>query len=647
MALEALLQSTAQGQKENDTYALHHLDSSLLKNLEEKRDKAKRQDEDTARPNSNQNSALRDLEMLRSRNKANEPLSNLDAILANKKSAADPKLNDPGTVLKPYDAEVVTEAALGDVKPNANATMSWNVKNTGRYPFDSQCKLAFVDGDGLLVNGYSIPNCQPGAYVWINVSFNAFRTPGAYETFFRLTHDNIQFGPRLHVKMNVVTDVVPKQKPEDANNNARIENEEKSGFPLQPSRSMVMQSQPPNNGQFVQSQQMPMQPQYQYIPSYPPSQPPYHYPPMYGMQPPMHVPNMNNSYYNPPHQPLMSHMDNSAKDAYPPQDPNASVMMSSFVNNNNNNASSNNNNVNLPLSAVPPTNPKISPDNVAPVVESKPVKDDVLLCVCGKELTFMEVKEAYKANRKVYCDVCKQQERNHVWHCMGGYDKNAHPGGFDMCAACATQQLGRAPVIDSSKNQGFDKQKPSNSNIPLDTDKGAPYPILEKPSAPPESNPSAFAFTDADAKFMYPIQLRQLIEMGFDREKIRRLLLQHRGDMSITLGVSFTYLFLFAFLYCGDFFPFGSIYNQIYTVVIRAYLLVLALFCFGDHNLFAIIDCIDPITYWLFPIPSVEKKYPKIVVKLNKTKRCLKHKLHILFVSSYNKQHVSLGNSFC
>eukprot|EP00483_Globobulimina_turgida_P001235 UN01237 len=82
--------------------------------------------------------------------------------------------------------------------------MTWSIKNSGYKAFGENCKLAFVSGDGLLVSQYHIPNATPSQIVKVSMSFNAFSTPGTYETNFRLCCNGKQFGPQLIVKINVV-----------------------------------------------------------------------------------------------------------------------------------------------------------------------------------------------------------------------------------------------------------------------------------------------------------------------------------------------------------------------------------------------------------------------------------------------------------
>merc|ERR1712087_70516 len=118
-------------------------------------------------------------------------------------------------------------------------------------------------------------------------------------------------------------------------------------------------------------------------------------------------------------------------------------------------------------------------------------------------------------------------------------------GGFDLCYGCGGSQLAKQP-----------NPAPSQSSDLLTTDSGGlygaysnassmSYPAL-KPSAPPDSPYKASASKTSssvsssgdnyDSNFVYPSQLKQLLDMGFEKEKARRLLLKNRGNMSQVLA---------------------------------------------------------------------------------------------------------------
>jgi len=164
-------------------------------------------------------------------------------------------------------------------------------------------------------------------------------------------------------------------------------------------------------------------------------------------------------------------------------------------------------------------------------------KESTLKCLCGATLIYLDVKQAYKG-KKVYCDICSKVCKQSIFHCPSG-DIKAHPGGFDLCYACGGSQVATQP-----------NPSPTEMNM-LRTDKGpkpsssaasyGAYPAL-KPSAPPLSSPiksnvGASSSSDHyDSSFVYPSQLKQLLDMGFDRDKARRLLLKERGNMSSVLA---------------------------------------------------------------------------------------------------------------
>merc|ERR1712154_230663 len=161
-------------------------------------------------------------------------------------------------------------------------------------------------------------------------------------------------------------------------------------------------------------------------------------------------------------------------------------------------------------------------------------KESNLKCLCGATLIYLDVKQAYKG-KKVYCDICSQVCKQCIFHCPAG-DIRSHPGGFDLCYACGGSQLAKQP-------------NPSPTEMMLTTDSGLAYhasdamadPAL-KPSAPPAPSPHKSSSSKSSSKdsydpnFVYASQLQQLLDMGFEREKARRLLLKNKGNMSQVLA---------------------------------------------------------------------------------------------------------------
>merc|ERR1719361_3378988 len=160
------------------------------------------------------------------------------------------------------------------------------VKNTGFKPFGNRCKLSFMTGDGLLVSQYHIPNANPGETVKVSMSFNAFSTPGTYETNFRLSNEGQHFGPVLIVKINVKdpADLMPTPSRHPIQNQPP-----RSSYP----QPVAAHAQPPTYwGQQQQPQQQrpPQQAQPNYYQQPAPQQQPQGY-----QQP---------NYYQPPQQPV-------------------------------------------------------------------------------------------------------------------------------------------------------------------------------------------------------------------------------------------------------------------------------------------------------------------------------------------------------
>lgn len=161
-------------------------------------------------------------------------------------------------------------------------------------------------------------------------------------------------------------------------------------------------------------------------------------------------------------------------------------------------------------------------------------KESNLKCLCGATLMYLDVKQAYKG-KKVYCDICSQVCKQSIFHCPAG-DIKAHPGGFDLCYNCGGSQLAKQP-------------NPSPTEMLLTTDSGLGYGAADamaypslKPSAPPAPSPnkssskSSSKDSSYDPNFVYASQLQQLLDMGFERDKARRLLLKNKGNMSQVLA---------------------------------------------------------------------------------------------------------------
>ena len=70
-------------------------------------------------------------------------------------------------------------------------------------------------------------------------------------------------------------------------------------------------------------------------------------------------------------------------------------------------------------------------------------ESDILSCLCGKELVFIQTTQAYKG-KKVYCDICSKRCKGWIYHCPKGFCKE-HIGGFDLCQTCGGSQNSRLP----------------------------------------------------------------------------------------------------------------------------------------------------------------------------------------------------------
>lgn len=165
-------------------------------------------------------------------------------------------------------------------------------------------------------------------------------------------------------------------------------------------------------------------------------------------------------------------------------------------------------------------------------------KESNLSCLCGATLIYLDVKQAYKG-KKVYCDICSKVCKDFIFHCPAG-DIRSHPGGFDLCYACGGSQLAKQPNPSPTEMMLTTDSGMHLLEDPV-VDSGVSYPAL-KPSAPPAPSPnrnknaSSSSSDHYDENFVYPSQLKQLLDMGFDKDKARRLLLKNRGNMSQVLA---------------------------------------------------------------------------------------------------------------
>eukprot|EP00486_Rosalina_sp_Unknown_P000267 CAMPEP_0201568548 /NCGR_PEP_ID=MMETSP0190_2-20130828/9677_1 /ASSEMBLY_ACC=CAM_ASM_000263 /TAXON_ID=37353 /ORGANISM="Rosalina sp." /LENGTH=635 /DNA_ID=CAMNT_0047989785 /DNA_START=151 /DNA_END=2058 /DNA_ORIENTATION=+ len=475
-----------------------------------------------------------------------------------------------------YNASVENTEHPGDIATNASATMTWNIKNNGNKSFGDNCKLAFVSGDGLLVSQYHIPNAKPNEVVKISMSFNAFSTPGTYETNFRLCANGKQFGPQLIVKINVI----------DPNK-------------LMPNPSI----HPIGTQQPQQSSQKPLQPQQRQQQQPPPQHQPYGAPPVqhsnnppsyWGPQPPpqqQQQPQPQPQPYGAPYQPYPAQPRPNYYQA-PPQQPPQQQQQQPPPQAHAYQAQAQ---AQAPVIAAPvqrepqrePSPEPIKPRRASPkaatsvihqgatslfapdtdaATESKSnkekkggwfgfgkkkeavKKESNLSCLCGAHLIYLDVKQAYKG-KKVYCDICSKVCKESIFHCPAG-DIRSHPGGFDLCYACGGSQLAKqpnpAPDMFLSTDSGADLQAVlAASAAEANGVRGnVGYPAL-KPSAPPAPSPnknkkssssSSSSDDNYDPNFLYPSQLKQLLDMGFDKDKARKLLLKNRGNMSQVLA---------------------------------------------------------------------------------------------------------------
>merc|ERR1719361_3066884 len=414
------------------------------------------------------------------------------------------------------DAKVERVSHPGNIRTNASATMKWHIRNCGNRPFGDRCKLAFVSGDGLLVSHYNIPNAKPSELVEVSMSFNAFSTPGTYETNFRLCSNGKQFGPHLIVKIAV----------------------------MDPSKMMM--PRPP------QQRQPP--PQYQANRNTPNGQPPSHWGHQQQQQQQLRPPtrsqqSMNNfNYPRQPQQPMPPPQRNVQPRVQPQPQPRPRAQIQ------------------------PKPQPKPKPQPIERKSEPKPEpirkastspiessyrgprfeeptslfqdgdddqstdkgkekkgwfgwgkkkgdvkKESTLKCLCGATLIYLDVKQAYKG-KKVYCDICSKVCKQSIFHCPSG-DIKAHPGVFDLCYQCGGSQVAKQP-------------NPSPTEMMMSTDKGhssavssnvhayGAYPAL-KPSAPPaplsspdKNKKAASSSSDNyDPNFVYPSQLKQLLDL--------------------------------------------------------------------------------------------------------------------------------------
>merc|ERR1712228_764896 len=460
-------------------------------------------------------------------NNGNAP--NMNRIVnMNRNRNANPNQNTVNNdVNKVCDAKVERVDHPGNIRTNASATMKWHIRNCGNAQFGDRCKLAFVSGDGLLVSHYNIPNAKPSELVQVSMSFNAFSTPGTYETNFRLCSNGKQFGPHLIVKINVMDPnkmmmrPPPQQQQAQYQHNRNNSNQPPSHWGQQQRPTPQTRQQPMNYYQQQSPpQQQPMPPPQRKIQPRPRPRPQ----PQPQIQPKPQIQRRPEPKPQPQPVAIKKASPKPVVDAY--RGPRFEEPTSLFQDGDDDQSKDK------------------SKEKKGWFGWGKKKgdvkKESTLKCLCGATLIYLDVKQAYKG-KKVYCDICSKVCKQSIFHCPSG-DIKAHPGGFDLCYQCGGSQVAKQP-------------NPSPTEMMMSTDKGhasaassnvhayGAYPAL-KPSAPPaplsspdKNKKAASSSSDNyDPNFVYPSQLKQLLDMGFDKDKARRLLLKNRGNMSQVLA---------------------------------------------------------------------------------------------------------------
>ena len=328
--------------------------------------------------------------------------------------------NDEG-----FNCEIVSMEHPGDIYVDAGSTIGWMIKNTGNRIFDKDVKLGFICGDGLLISSYNIPRANINQTVFVKLNFYSFSKPGIYETVFRLTHGAKYFGPSLRVKFRVIAESPggpydqPSMKPAPqlrdlknmppAQRQAQSQSRSQSQAQRQQQQPQQQQRQQRSQSQLTPQQRQQRQQRHQ------------QYARQRGAAP--HASQAAQAQAQAQAR-VQAHSRAQAAAV-------AAQQGRSFA---------------RPPQAAPRANDRRGggtggtpggPSSQS-VQRRASSGNQLLNCLCGQELVLMEVQKAYRG-KKVYCDICRKQCKEIVFHCPKG-DCKEHRGGFDLCGNCSSVQ---------------------------------------------------------------------------------------------------------------------------------------------------------------------------------------------------------------
>merc|ERR1712087_176266 len=209
-----------------------------------------------------------------------------------------------------------------------------------------------------------------------------------------------------------------------------------------------------------------------------------------------------------------------------------------------------------------------------------------LECPCGSPLILTNVEFAYSAGQKVYCQFCKHRcdddvQCRDIYHCAKG-DIDAHPGGFDLCSLCGTRSINSKKVEQrrATESRQWMKDREATQFMMSSVDRSRTHSVHQSATNSKHSrrvhgrNATMIAHvmtTSGSTKdydlmrhgrhhlrsqttkglslqfgaeelmgsiphFPYPKQLKRVVQMGYDANKARDLVLKHRGNMAEIMG---------------------------------------------------------------------------------------------------------------
>jgi len=210
--------------------------------------------------------------------------------------------------------------------------------------------------------------------------------------------------------------------------------------------------------------------------------------------------------------------------------------------------------------------------------------EDTMQCICGVDLMLTNVEFAYGRDEKVFCQFCKHRcvvpQSGDIYHCPRG-DVDDHPGGFDLCSLCGMRsiEMRKAERQRVSEEKQREKERESirfmrssidQSTVPslhrsrigtghrshcrnatmivnaVATMGGSrnyevmrhqrSYSAMRGSQWNMRFSPNELMECDYFQHFPFPKQLKKVVEMGYDANRAKELVLKHNGNMTSIMG---------------------------------------------------------------------------------------------------------------